>query len=103
MSTILAVINLARWILAEKKKMEKNAEEYLSESRAKEWRLHTEKIFRALEEGNGNMKQLPKPVRWFFSRTSIDNRVGKFGMWFLKSSKLEKGDSVLDQPLYRMH
>ena len=102
-TTIIALWNAASWIRAEKKILESNAEAYLTEERAREWRLQAEKIFWALERGNGNFERLPKVIRWFFGATKADNHLGHFGKHFLKSEKLEKGDGALEQPLYQTH
>ena len=95
-STIVAAWNVYKWVKAQKKEMEANAEAYLTEERAKAWRLEAEAIFMGLakeELGDAEWK-LPKPVKWFFAHTKADNRLGQFGQWFLKSSKLE---------IYRTH
>ena len=107
-TTIVALWNAASWIRAEKKILESNAEAYLTEERAKEWRLQAEKIFWALETGNGNeehifFSRLPRIVKWFFGATKADNHLGHFGKHFLKSEKLENGDGDLEQPLYQTH
>lgn len=102
---ILALWNIASWLRSEKKKMESDIDGYLTEERAKEWRLQLEKIFYGLKghpDWDG-FKAVPRPVRWFFDQTTADNRVGEFGMWLLKSKKIEEDDKVLNQPLYIMH
>ena len=88
-STIVAAWNVYKWVKAQKKEMEANAEAYLTEERAKDWRVKAEGIFRSLAEGNSQFKKLPKPVQWFFAHTKADNHLGRFGQTFLKSSKLE--------------
>jgi len=93
-STIVAAWNMVMWLRREKKQMEANAEAYLTEARAKVWRAEAEDIFKSLAEGNSKFEKLPKPVKWFFAHTKADNRLGQFGQWFLKSSKLE---------IYRTH
>ena len=97
--TIAAAWKIASWLRSEKKQMEADIDGYLTEKRAKDWRLKCEKIFRALERGNGNFDRLPVPIKWFFAQTTADNRVGIFGMWFLKSHKLPVHDKVLDEPI----
>ena len=99
-STLLAAWNIVKWLRRQRKEMEVNAEAYLTEERAKEWRKGSERIFKSLAEGDGEFEKLPKPVRWFFAHTKADNRLGQFGQWYLKSGELEK---ALKQPLYRMH
>ena len=105
MSTLIAIWNIASWLRQQKKEMEANAEAYLTRERAKEWRETSEKIFQALESGNGNMKRLPTVVQWFFKHTKADNNLGTFGMWYLKSEKLAQNSSVLSEPikLYPCH
>lgn len=106
---IAAVWKLISWLRSEKKAMEADVDGYLTQKRAVEWRIETEKIFRALQTGGvveptqdyENFKNLPRLVKWFFNRTTIDNRAGQFGQWFLKSKKLKEGDEVLNKP-YRM-
>jgi len=98
-----AGIQVIRWVYREKKKMEADVDAYLTRENARLWRLRFEKIFRALESGNGNIRQLPKVIRWFFAATTMDNRVGQFGQWVLKSKKLEDRDGELDRPIYPAH
>ena len=93
-STIAAAWNILKWVRQQKKEMEANAEAYLTEERAKAWRLEAEDIFKSLAEGNSKFKKLPKPVQWFFAHTEADNRLGRFGQFFLKSNKLD---------IYRTH
>jgi hypothetical protein len=93
-STIVAVWNVFTWLRRQRREMEANAEAYLTEERAKAWRIKTETIFKSLSDGNGDFKKLPKPVQWFFAHTKADNRLGQFGQWFLKSSRLD---------IYRTH
>lgn len=103
---IIAAWKLIKWIRSEKRQLEANVDAYLTKDRALEWRLQAEKIFHILESGSSfyqGLKKLPAPVRWFFKATTADNRVGKFGQWFLKSEKLKENSEVLDQPLYRTH
>ena len=93
-STLLAAWNILKWLRKQKKDMETNAEAYLTEKRAIAWRRETESIFKSLAEGDGRFESLPKPVKWFFAHTKADNRLGQFGQWFLKSSRLS---------IYRTH
>jgi hypothetical protein len=92
-----AVWQIVRWVLAQKRAMEANADAYLSDDRAKEFRLWLEKLAYALAHGNGNLTMLPKWARWFFSQTTLDNRIGRFGQVVLKSSKLEKNDPAVKE------
>ena len=103
MGTLIALWKLVWWIRRQKKQMERDVDAYLTEERAMIWRRNAEKVFRALETGNGNFKDLPTPLRWFFKMTTAENRVGKFGQQFLKSNKLAVCDDELDQPLYPCH
>lgn len=106
--TLIALWRIIKWLRAEKKQMEADVDGYLTQERALAWRLSLEKIFRGLDTGYPHMKEIwnvPRPIRWLFSQTTADNRVGEFGMWFLKSKKIEDGDSVLSQPIkpYQTH
>lgn len=92
-----AVWQIVRWVLAQKRAMEANADAFLSDDRATELRLLSEKVFYALEHGNGNLTKLPKWARWFFKQTTLDNRIGRFGQVYLKSSKLEKNDPAVKE------
>ncbi len=103
---IVALWRIAMWFRTEKRKMEADIDGYLTQERALEWRLKAEKIFHALEVGK--MGNIPRPVKWFFEQTTADERIGKFGEWFLKSSKLKAGNTLpdqeaLNQPLYRAY
>lgn len=98
---IVALWKIASWLRSEKKKMESDIDGYLTQERALEWRLNAEKVFCALE--CGKMERLPSPIKWFFKHTTADERVGSFGIWLLKSKKLEEADNALNQPLYRAH
>ena len=93
-----SVIQAARWLLQQKKLMEQNVDAYLSTERALDWRLFAEKYARALESGNGNLKWLPGPIKWFFKNTTSENRVGWFAQQFLKSEKLARRDPILEFP-----
>ena len=94
-STIVAAWNILMWLRRQRKEMEANAEAYLTEERAKAWRLEAEGIFKSLAEGDSvTFVKLPKPVQWFFAHTEADNRLGRFGQFFLKSNKLD---------IYRTH
>jgi len=89
-STIAAAWNILKWVRQQKKEMEANAEAYLTEERAKSWRMAAERIFKALADGDeDHFEEFPKPVKWFFAHTKADNQLGQFGQWFLKSSRLE--------------
>ena len=104
--TLIAAWNIISWVRREKKRMESESETYFTKARARAWRLDIEKVFWALEDGpkNGNFAKLPRYVKWFFSRTTIDKHVGTFGIALLKSKKLNEVDrKALNQPLYRMH
>lgn len=107
---LVALWRIASWLRSEKKKMESDVDKYLTQERALEWRLQLEKIFKALATGGTivpytgvNFRKLPSPIRWLFGATTLDNRIGEFGMWLLKSKKIEEDDKALNQPLYRMH
>jgi len=99
LGSISALWQLIKWIRAEKKKLEANADAYLTAERADEWRLNAEKIFHALASGNGNFDKLPRIVKWFFGATTADNRFGTFGLQILKSKKLKEHDPVLGEPI----
>lgn len=103
--TLIALWRIIKWLRTEKKQMESDVDGYLTQERALAWRLSVEKIFYTLEGSHGHLEDIPGPVRWLFDRTTADNRVGEFGMWFLKSKKIETSDSVLNQPIkpYRVH
>jgi len=83
--------------------MEADADKYFSEERALAWRLNLERFFYRLADGYGAAecpKSLEKVRAWLFDRTKIDNRIGKFGQWMLKSQKLEdKHDYKLMEPI----
>ena len=103
LKTLIAIWKIASWLRQEKKVMEKDADAYFTQERALEWRLKMEKIFHALETGNGNIAQLPGPVKWLFHATTLDERIGIFGMFLLKSKKLEEdNNAVLNEP-YNCH
>lgn len=91
------------WLRREKKELEADFDAYFSGARAQSWRLSLEKIFRALERGE--IDKAPALVRWFLARTTVDDRVGWFGLCLLKSGKLRRTDPVLDEPIepYRAH
>ncbi len=95
MSTLIAAWRLFKWVRKQRRDMEANAEAYLSDERALEWRREAERIFIALKDGDsstmneeGTIRRLPKPIVWFFKRTEADNHLGRFGQTFLKSSRL---------------
>jgi hypothetical protein len=94
-----AAWQILRWLLAEKKKMEADAESYFTEERAKAWRLEAEKLFYQLSKGNGNLKKMPKFIQWIFGNTTVDDRIGWFGLHLLKSEKLATNDKVLEEPV----
>jgi hypothetical protein len=98
LSSISALWQLIKWIRSEKKQLEANADAYLTEERAAEWRLNAEKMFYALASG-WNARKLPRIVRWFFSATTADNKVGEFGLHVLKSKKLSTNDRILEEPI----
>ena len=87
-----------KWLAQTKKQVEADTDAYLSEERARKWRLNLEKAFRALAAGD--VKKLPGPLQtvcgWLFERTDIDNSIGKFGQMVLKSNKL-----ATDHPLLK--
>ncbi|MBU1173544.1 MAG: hypothetical protein KKD44_28585 [Proteobacteria bacterium] len=88
--SIIALWTVLKWLRKQKKDMEKSAANYLTEHRAKQWRYDCEEIFSALAKGNDHFEKLPKVVQWFFRQVEADNKLGEFGMWFLKSSRLDK-------------
>lgn len=99
-----AIWQIVRWLLQQKKALEADADAFLSDDRAKEFRLWLEKLAYTLEHGNGNLTMLPKWARWFFKQTTLDNRIGRFAQVCLKSSKLEKNDpAVKEFPNYPAH
>ena len=100
-----AAWQILMWLRKEKKQMEADVDGYFTADRATAWRLTAEKVFHALETGNGNLKSMPKVVQWLFSKTTADNRIGLFGLYLLKSEKLRAGNKVLDEPIkpYRCH
>ena len=94
-STIVAAWNIYRMIHKARKEMEADVEAYLTEERARAWRLEAEAIFMTLANGEESEDfKLPKPIKWFFAHTEADNRLGQFGQHFLKSNKLD---------IYRTH
>ena len=97
-SILKAIYHGIRWLLKQRKLMEKDANGYLSEERAKQWRLNTEKVFAALAEGRG-ASVLPASVngvaKWALSKTTADDRLGEFGKVFLKSAKMHNKDESL--------
>ncbi len=97
--SIRTLWSIRKWLLEQKRHMEADTDTYLSDERALAWRLAAEKTFKALEEGNGNLEQLPKIVQWFFGQTTVENRIGKFGQTLLKSAKIERDDPVLCTPI----
>ena len=99
---IVALWRIASWLRSEKKAMEADIDGYLTQERALAWRLYVERLFKGLETGN-RIWTMPDYIQWFFAQTTADNRVGEFGMWLLKSKKIEEDDKALNQPLYRMH
>jgi len=96
-----ATWRLFKAIRAEKKKLEANAQAYLSPERAKALRLWLEKMFLALEQGevNPNFARLPKVVRWFCAGTEVDRHIGRFGQHTLKSEKLALGSHLLQSDI----
>ena len=102
----IAIWKIVSWLRSEKKAMEADIDGYLTQERALEWRLQLEKIAQAIEYGNDNWWKMPAIFRWFFDRTTADNRIGKFMGWLLKSRKLQTDDrEALDKPIkpYRAH
>ncbi len=97
--TIVALWQILKWVRQQKKAIESNAQEYFNPQRAASFRLNLERLFYALEHGNGNLTMLPKWVRWLFSQTTVDNLVGEFGQRVLKSEKLKKEDEALKKPI----
>ena len=95
--TIGAAWQVFWWLRCEKKQMENDVDAYLSEERAAHWRLALEKIFRALEKGD--TKKLPSLAKWLFASTTVDNRVGWFGLRLLKSKNLAERATCLDGPI----
>ena len=94
-----------KWLKDLKKHLEADADAYLTVEKAKEWRLITEKWFKALEEGeaNSNYKNLPKLIQWLCKLSKVDNSVGTFGLNYLKSQKLKEDSSELMKPIYPVH
>jgi len=86
-----------KWLRKQKTEIDTDVDGYLSEERARRWRLNAEKFFIALESGCS--PALPAPLRkvcdWLFSRTTAENRIGTFGQQFLKSGKIAAADKEL--------
>ena len=102
-SGFIAVCSFVKAILSLRRELDSKGVSYMTRDRALIWRFKFEKIFRALESGNGNFELLPRPIKWLFKSVKSDNQIGKFGQWFLKSEKLQTGDKALEQPLYQTH
>lgn len=98
---MIALWQAMGWLLSLKKELEYRGTSYFTRERALEWRLNCEKIAHSLE--TGNTEKLPGPVKWLFARTTLDNRIGVFFIFLLKSKKLGENDKELDQPLNRPH
>jgi hypothetical protein len=101
--TIGLAIQIVRFVLAEKKKLEANTAAYLSVERADRVRLILETLCKTLEDGdvNHNWSRLPRGVQWLCRGTRIDEYIGAFGRRVLKSNKLAVNDTVLLQDLSR--
>jgi hypothetical protein len=101
--TIGLAIQIVRFVLAEKRKLEANTAAYLSVQRADRVRLILETLCQTLEDGeaNPNWLQLPRGVQWLCRGTRIDEYIGAFGRRVLKSGKLATNDPVLRQDLSR--
>lgn len=100
--TIGSLWRAFKWIRKQKREMESDTNAYLSDDRAKVWRLNLEKFFTALEKGTG-AKQFPpsvqKFVSWLFDNTTMENRIGYFGQALLKSTKMDNRDERLEEPI----
>ena len=82
--------------------MESDIDGYFSNERAAQWRLNIEKVFMALEKGNGASVlpiSLQKLCEWLFAKTKVDNCIGSFGQALLKSGKIERNDTSLREPV----
>lgn len=109
--TLIALWRIIKWLRQQKSEMEADVDGYLTQERALAWRLNAEKIFHILEDGtlfasrNVAVEGIPKPIQWLFNATTVDNRVGEFGLYLLKSTKLGKDDPILNEPIkpYRVH
>jgi hypothetical protein len=102
LKTIGSLWRAFKWLRKQKQEMEKDTNAYLSDDRARAWRLNLEKFFTALEKGTG-AKQFPLPVQkyvdWLFDNTTMENRIGYFGQALLKSKKMDNRDERLEEPI----
>ncbi|MCP4996161.1 MAG: hypothetical protein GY934_20630 [Gammaproteobacteria bacterium] len=89
-SALTSVWAAYKWLCKQKSELETDVDGYLSEARARRWRLNCEKFCHALEVGS--TESFPAPLRkvcdWLFARTTADNQIGAFGQHFLKSGKI---------------
>lgn len=92
-------IQITKWLIAQNKLIEQNADEYFTKKRALEWRLMAEKMFWVISQDNYNFASIPKPIKWLLGKTRVDNRVAFFGLHLLKSTKIKERDPVLDKPI----
>ncbi len=91
-----------KWVRQQRTEMEKDVNGYLSEKRAKQWRLNAEKFFTALEKGKGASafpSAMQSVCKWVFSRTEAENRIGYFGQALLKSEKMDGMAEQLQEPI----
>lgn len=98
-TAIVQTYRIVAWVRRQKKLIETDADKYFSDDNADKVRLMLEKYAKALEKGNGNLKVLPGWLRWLFSKTTVDNRFGRFAQRVLKSSKLERDDPKLAESI----
>ena len=76
---IWAAIAFVRWLLAEKKKLETDTKNYLSDKRALDLRVWLRRMARALEAGEGeDFDKFPAWLKRICATTDIDNYAGKF-------------------------
>lgn len=98
MQSIIALISLIRTALKIRKEIERRPKEYLTDARMAEWRFKTEQVLYAVRTGKLDKLPLPKWVRWLLRTTKADNIIAHAGEKFLKSSKLERTDIILNKP-----
>lgn len=92
---------VSRFVWGLMKQWDKKGTSWLTEPRARRFRLESEKIAHAL--ATGKLKNVPPWMQWMFKSVSCDNQLGRFMMWFLKSGKLEKNDAALNEKIYPVH
>jgi hypothetical protein len=91
--TILSLWDLFSWFRKQRKEIEADAKEYFGAKRALKLRLRLERTFKALE--TGDLEHVPKWVQWLLGQTEVDNYIGLFGAYVLKSRKLWEDDPTL--------